>query len=94
MSNRLEEKLGRECTDYDYDVQQELLERAHKEIRQLEAAVWAVAWAAPKHRVTYSPIHADPYDKSHVVTTWMNDADMTVTVQAEIALSPEAKVKE
>ena len=82
--NRLEAKIGRECTDWDFDVQQELLERAQKEVRQLKAMLWAIAWSAPEHRVRYSMIDADPYDTTHELEFAQCDSDMTMMMLAKV----------
>lgn len=80
--NRLEEKLGRECTDFDFDAQQELLEKSQREVRQLKAVLWAIAWNAPEHHVSYFSRDADPHDPRSVLETEVHDYDMTTHITA------------
>lgn len=80
--NRLQEKLGRECTDWDFDVQQELLERAQREVRQLKAVIWAIAWNAPKHTVAYFSGDLNPYDDAAQTEIEVHDYDMTTHIRA------------
>jgi len=82
--NRLEEKLGRECTDRDFDVQQILLERTQKRVRELEATIWAIARAAPNHTVSFYSGHLiDAPDGA--LKMWRNEADMTINIRATAA---------
>jgi hypothetical protein len=84
MTNRLEEKLGRECTDWDFDVQQELLERAQREIRDLKHIIWAIARDAPGHSVKfYEGLLTEPPERCDLV--WEKSImDMTMTIRAEL----------
>ena len=82
--NRLEEKLGRECTDLDFDVQQELLERTQREVRELKAIIWAIAWNAPDRCVEFFSSDADPFaikDTNHFEIE-KRDYSMTTVIRA------------
>jgi len=83
MANRLEEKLGRECTDFDFDAQQILLERAQREVRQLKAIIWAIAWNAPGHTVSFFTPDAGNPPEQCITDIERHEADMTTLVRAK-----------
>lgn len=82
--NRLEEKLGRECTDFDFDAQQELLDATRVEIKRLKHIIWAIAREAPNHSVSYfEGLLNTPPEQCDLV--WENSVmDMMITVRAEL----------
>lgn len=91
MGNRLEEKLGRECTDYDYDVQQTLIDRMQREIRNLKHTIWAIAMAAPDRQVKFSE-HLLEEPPERCVLVWEKSIfDMTMVVRAEPAKRPRIR---
>lgn len=78
--NRLEEKLGRECTDFDFDVQQIIIDQLQAEVRDAKRILWAAVRAAGGKVEIHNGVLIDMHDG--VLTMWKNAHDMTTVITA------------
>lgn len=71
-ANRPEAILGRESTDYDFDVQQILLERTQRELREAKRMIWALTESAGGKLSVRRDVLEDANSKDAVLTQYRN----------------------